>query len=588
MAVLVFSPDGKYVAKATLAAAVASADSVNKTIVVTSPITIDDVTVPATIALRCELGGVITVGTGKTLTINGPFSAGLYQCFSGAGSVVFGSGSVSEVYPEWWGAVGNYDIISDEGVDCSDAFNKAVDSLTYIKTNDTARIYQGGNVIQLQAGTYKFSTPWLLGGSDTYTGKPLTVAGRGQAATVLYYSAKDGTDAIPIGASVAQLGSYELRDFTLVGPAKWGNEGHTVSYGAVDTPDPFYWGTGSGIVTQAIGTNGSEYNYWANSKISNVGVTGFGGVGIWLKANLQNSVRDVFARNCGIAGIRIREANIKIDTFSVQQCPIGIELATTSGVSTIASNLTNGAIQSCNDGLVFSGSGSTTASKFDTIWFENNQHTDIHFTGTTSTNFCTFEDLWGSVTVSGAYGIIVESTAALNHPTFINMRLDPTFDGVIDMGVGGTTSFPTYIGWGTRIAAFKSYSGSPNLGQNPTSLNNAWDAQSLTNRYAGQEIYHWDNSGPPTNFPYGISLGAGTLAFNKPTANTSIAASGAWLWRTITGGASPAWEGLFPVFIATPSAANATGTSGMIAVDANYAYFCIAANTWIRVAKSAW
>ena len=40
-----------------------------------------------------------------SLTINGPFEAGLYQVFSGfkAGEVTFADGSVKEVYPQWWG-----------------------------------------------------------------------------------------------------------------------------------------------------------------------------------------------------------------------------------------------------------------------------------------------------------------------------------------------------------------------------------------------------------------------------------------------------------------------------------------------------
>ena len=34
-----------------------------------------------------------------------------------------------------------------------------------------------------------------------------------------------------------------------------------------------------------------------------------------------------------------------------------------------------------------------------------------------------------------------------------------------------------------------------------------------------------------------------------------------------------------------PASATATGTKGDIAADSDYAYFCIAINTWIRVAK---
>lgn len=47
--------------------------------------------------------GLIPIDGGKILTINGPFYAGLYQVFSGAGTVYFGTGAVKEVHPEWWG-----------------------------------------------------------------------------------------------------------------------------------------------------------------------------------------------------------------------------------------------------------------------------------------------------------------------------------------------------------------------------------------------------------------------------------------------------------------------------------------------------
>lgn len=63
-----------------------------------------NVTIPATITVEAR-GGVITTG-GFTLTINGPFSCGLYQCFSGSG-VTFSPKAVREVLPQWWGAMGD-------------------------------------------------------------------------------------------------------------------------------------------------------------------------------------------------------------------------------------------------------------------------------------------------------------------------------------------------------------------------------------------------------------------------------------------------------------------------------------------------
>lgn len=52
-------------------------------------------------------GVLLAPATGKTLTIDGPFEAGLYQVFDcdGTGKVVFGANSpVTKVYPEWFGA----------------------------------------------------------------------------------------------------------------------------------------------------------------------------------------------------------------------------------------------------------------------------------------------------------------------------------------------------------------------------------------------------------------------------------------------------------------------------------------------------
>ncbi|MDP2046771.1 MAG: hypothetical protein Q8L00_11235, partial [Deltaproteobacteria bacterium] len=66
-----------------------------------------NLTVPATLTLKFVHGAVFTVATGKTLTINGPLDAGLYQIFSctGTGKVVMKAEAVK--VPEWWGATGD-------------------------------------------------------------------------------------------------------------------------------------------------------------------------------------------------------------------------------------------------------------------------------------------------------------------------------------------------------------------------------------------------------------------------------------------------------------------------------------------------
>ena len=48
-------------------------------------------------------GVTYNVATGVTLTFTGSFSAGLYQVFTGDGSVVFGAGAAKECCPAWFG-----------------------------------------------------------------------------------------------------------------------------------------------------------------------------------------------------------------------------------------------------------------------------------------------------------------------------------------------------------------------------------------------------------------------------------------------------------------------------------------------------
>jgi hypothetical protein len=74
-------------------------------------------TIPATLRLKAPKGATITVATGTTFTVNGPFEAGLYQVFSctGTGAVV----GLKEVCPEWFGA------ITGGTVDCATAINTA-------------------------------------------------------------------------------------------------------------------------------------------------------------------------------------------------------------------------------------------------------------------------------------------------------------------------------------------------------------------------------------------------------------------------------------------------------------------------------
>lgn len=109
---------------ASLTAAVASIGSSQVTLVIDTPtICTADTVVPSTLSIQMYSPGAINQGS-YALAINSPFSApGLYV-FTGSGAVTFGPGSVKEVYPEWWGAVGN-GIVDSKG-----AIQSAINSLS--------------------------------------------------------------------------------------------------------------------------------------------------------------------------------------------------------------------------------------------------------------------------------------------------------------------------------------------------------------------------------------------------------------------------------------------------------------------------
>lgn len=80
-----------------------------------------DATIPSTTELMGVNGSVITVASGKTLTVNGIITA-RSQIFAGSGSVTLSGSGKRKVWPEWFGAIG------DGSTDDTAAFQKCVNT----------------------------------------------------------------------------------------------------------------------------------------------------------------------------------------------------------------------------------------------------------------------------------------------------------------------------------------------------------------------------------------------------------------------------------------------------------------------------
>ncbi|MDA8090970.1 MAG: glycosyl hydrolase family 28-related protein [Nitrospiraceae bacterium] len=191
--------------------AVAAAAQTNGTVTISSAMTLGaSLTIPSNVAVVFEKGGSIVKASNYTLKIDGPFSAGLYQVFSGfnPGDVTFGPGSVEQVLPQWWGA-------DPTGVnDSAAAINAAIDSLiTYQYNIINGQYVPGGSgIVYIPTGKYK-----ILSSITGVYGVNLMGAG-------MEAFNNAGTIIKPVGGITAldfskQIGGFTVEDMTIDGGA---------------------------------------------------------------------------------------------------------------------------------------------------------------------------------------------------------------------------------------------------------------------------------------------------------------------------------------------------------------------------------
>lgn len=187
-----------------LSATIAAIGSTDATLFVDDSQTVAaDLTVPANINLQPMKSGLITISSTKTLTINGPFSAGLYQCFYGAGSVAFANGSVAEVYPDWW-----------------------ADNATPGTTDLSAAVQAA--ITAVQGKSIKLSLPsWYKVTTASNITKTITVVGNGKNSGIVNATATGSAAFIVDGSGSAwpYANFSKFSDFSIIGDGSTSGSG---------------------------------------------------------------------------------------------------------------------------------------------------------------------------------------------------------------------------------------------------------------------------------------------------------------------------------------------------------------------------
>ena len=113
----------------------------------------DDLTIPSNIVLNVPPSALISVASGKTLTINGGFEAGIYEVFDkdASGTISFSDSSIIYSYPEWWGI---------DGVNDEVQINKALEASRNVILSYKEYIIESSIEIPMHGLAY--STPYQI------------------------------------------------------------------------------------------------------------------------------------------------------------------------------------------------------------------------------------------------------------------------------------------------------------------------------------------------------------------------------------------------------------------------------------------
>lgn len=293
--------------KATIDTALTAIGTVNKVTLLlrpgTWPFDVDaNYSAYANVTWKVVPGALLQIATGKTLTIGGPFEAGLYQVFSGAGSVVFGTTSNKRVYPQWWGAIANL------STDATNAINAALNAFNGL----------GGTVVI--SGRFAHASPLIMkqkttleGDGPTFGREPLTANYKG--VNQLHNTGTGvGIRVFNIGASSPEYGVV-IRDLWISGTSA-SDEGILVNgvYNGIIENCVIYDHGATGIHGQATcqgwiiqnnflqANNGSGIYWYGLAEIIGNYIESNDGYGLSFDTGTGNITGNVIENNGSVAG----------------------------------------------------------------------------------------------------------------------------------------------------------------------------------------------------------------------------------------------------------------------------------------------
>lgn len=231
---------GSRFTKATIDAALAVIGTTNKVTLLLRPGTwtiTGDLTIPANVTLKTPPGALITIATGVTLTLNGSFEADpKYQVFSctGTGAVVFGTGSVKEVYPEWW-----QENTAPGTTDMTSGITAAVKTWVPVKLQ-SGQTYYSANYAVIYIPANKTVTMGTTGdGRATMLGGGFSLYGTKKGSTTLTNNATPAKEGliqyqIVTVTSATNVAAGDLLVLTTNLPWDYDNAGGTIMHGEVN------------------------------------------------------------------------------------------------------------------------------------------------------------------------------------------------------------------------------------------------------------------------------------------------------------------------------------------------------------------